>query len=47
LDQPFVVDFLARVGVAPYMTPDRTVRFFKIDPRNGDITAQLLHAKSP
>lgn len=47
LDQPFVVDFLARVGVAPYMTPDRNVRFFKIDPRNGNITAQLLHATSP
>lgn len=46
-DQPFVVDFLARVGVAPYMTPDQNVRLFKIDPRNGNITARVLRASQP
>lgn len=46
-DQPVVVDFLARIGVAPYMTPDQSVRLFKIDPRNGNITARVLSASAP
>jgi len=46
-DQRFVVDFLSRVGVAPYMTPDENVRLFKIDPRDGSITSRILHQSAP
>ncbi len=46
-DQRFVIDFLARVGIAPYMTADQNTRLFKIDPRTGNVTARLFRADSP
>ncbi len=46
-DQRFVIDFLSRVGIAPYMTADQTTRLFKIDPRNGNVTARVLHTTEP
>ena len=41
-DQPFIVEALKRIGMIPYITPDRRTRLFKIDIHDGNFAARVL-----
>lgn len=41
-EQSMVLDVLSRIGVAPYVTPDRKVRLFKIGVVDGQISAPVV-----
>ncbi|MCH7596149.1 MAG: hypothetical protein IID35_06275 [Planctomycetes bacterium] len=43
-DQAFVVEALQRIGLIPYVTPDRKVRLFKIGIHDGVFAAPVLRA---
>lgn len=45
-DQTVVLDVLSRIGVAPYQTPDRRVRLFKIGITDGQITSPVIREAS-
>ena len=45
-DQPFVLEALSRIGVAPYQTADRRVRFFKIGIHDGTFATRIIREAS-
>lgn len=46
-DRRFIIEALSRIGVMPYMTPDRRLWMFKIDIHNGAFTARVLQEAMP
>jgi hypothetical protein len=45
-DQGALLEFLSRIGVAPYVMPDRRIRLFKVAVADGQISAPVIREAS-